>query len=370
MFPLFLHYGSDMGTKVGNGAVALGYGNYAAEDSVAAGLQNYALGRYSIALGMNCRAAKSAVAIGNCANAGAVGAIALCGGNKDAVDHWRRMNNGVVVKAPHAFGWSGDQVAGEVPDYVVPEDRVGTFNIKPVGGLNGVYVGDERMVDQLADRFVDLSSAQTVSGRKKFGGGLVVGGDDIPDLGNTVLGVGSGLTVGANNWYWKCIDLSIDLDAASPSAKTLLTQTRSTGSYPGTFQELSARPDVQGVRAWMQQFRLPDEPIYKARVFLSREQPKYPGPFVIYNGVSSVFRTSGYTIDVDALSTYSKLSASGHLNNAWTGKYGRDYNRFMVEGVDTSDPAKIKAALQKWIREAMTPDAGAKQYGLAEYAPG
>lgn len=117
----------------------------------------------------------------------------------------------------------------------------------------------------------------------------------------------------------------------------------------------------------MEQFNLPDEPIYKARVFLSKQQPKYPGPFVIFNGVSSVFRTCGYTIDINDESTYQNLSSSsghGHLKNAWSNNYGKDYNRFSVEDIDTSKPASIKAALSRWMAEALTPEAGLQKYGL------
>lgn len=76
-------------------------------------------------------------------------------------------------------------------------------------------------------------------GRKRFAGGLVVGGDETPDLGNSVLGVGSNLTVGANNWYWKCIDLSIDADYDDEVKNWLTTKTAPSASSPsigdGTF---------------------------------------------------------------------------------------------------------------------------------------
>lgn len=107
--------------------------------------------------------------------------------------------------------------------------------MNPIGGLSGVYVGES----SLADQVVDVSSNQEVSGRKRFTGGLVVGGDQTPALGNDVFGVGSSLTLGANNWYWKCIDLSIDSEYDAEVKEWLTQKTAPSDKYhaaiDGTF---------------------------------------------------------------------------------------------------------------------------------------
>lgn len=80
---------------------------------------------------------------------------------------------------------------------------------------------------------------------------------------------------------------------------------------------------------------MPDKPIYKARVFLTDKQPKYPGPFVMYNGVSSLVRMNTWTLRTNEISTYSSLSANGKdskLIAAWNGD--ADINKFKADGVD------------------------------------
>lgn len=72
-------------------------------------------------------------------------------------------------------------------------------------------------------------------------------------------------------------------------------------------------------------------------MFLSDKQPAYPGPFVMYNGVSSMVRMNSRTLSARETSTYPSLSAEKKLLAAWNCEVDTprsDYNRFASDGVD------------------------------------
>jgi len=119
---------------------------------------------------------------------------------------------------------------------------------------------------QIDDTCVKLSGDQDINGYKLFKDGLDVG-DYINDVGNNTFAVGNDLTVGSYNFFYKGIDL-----------------TSSTGF---------------------------------AKVYLTTEQPRYPYPFVIYNGDKTKFKICGNDVTINSIATYSALSAGSALSPIW-----------------------------------------------------
>lgn len=165
-FPIFPTIG---GEKVyGDGATCLGYCCLANDDAVAAGCYSYALGRFSLAVGINNEASYSAVALGSGNVAAGCGSIAL-GGAYNAAKHWLRRGSNCVVLANRAFGWNGtyrsitnntSEIAERGPDYVVPREREGSFNVNPFGGINGFYIGDSDFVECVVQAVEKMTDAQ------------------------------------------------------------------------------------------------------------------------------------------------------------------------------------------------------------------
>lgn len=138
-FPDYPLYGT---TSLGSGAHAQGYQSHAMEDSTAFGCNNYALGRYSFALGNANKADYMGIAIGSGNSAFGQHSIAMGGtGSADA----SALEANTQVFARKAFGWSGNG------KYVVPIERTGTFNINPVNGARGIYIGDKTLYDIIVE---------------------------------------------------------------------------------------------------------------------------------------------------------------------------------------------------------------------------
>lgn len=124
---------------------------------------------------------------------------------------------------------------------------------------------DEALSNWASDTFVDRSSNQEISGYKAFKDGLDVG-ERIKDVGNNCFAVGNDLTVGSYNFFYKGIDIYDDGHAL---------------------------------------------------VYLTTEQPRYPFPFVIYNGDKNNFKILGNVVTVSDTSTYSALSTGTNLSRIW-----------------------------------------------------
>lgn len=168
--------------------------------------------------------------------------------------------------------------------------------------LKDIKLGQSVLTEEQADsKYVDVASSQDVSGRKTFKGGIAVG-EGIPDLGTSVFGVGSQLSVGSSNWFWKCIDLSIDSSVEGVAEWAAKTNPNESSHPEYTFAKLSGGDACVGNGAgkladWLYRIGLlgdkakiksgEETPIFTAKIHLCREQPNWPGPFVIYNGVSS-----------------------------------------------------------------------------------
>ena len=99
---------------------------------VAIGTGNSAYGAYSIAMGGN----------GNASTAS--------------------FGTNTQVYASKAFGWSGNG------KYEIPKNRNGTFNINPVNGINGFFIGSQSLssiistaihdiIDPIAQEFNELN---------------------------------------------------------------------------------------------------------------------------------------------------------------------------------------------------------------------
>lgn len=138
----------------GTGSMSYGYQCTAGGDnSVAIGCFAMTLGRYSAAIGLNCVASgKNSFALGSANVAAGAGSIAL-GGSYPANYPADAMGKNVKNFATDAFAWSGTSRSGSGTGtrYEVPKDRAGTFNINPIGGLSGIYVGDESLASQVVD---------------------------------------------------------------------------------------------------------------------------------------------------------------------------------------------------------------------------
>lgn len=107
-----------------------------------------------------------------------------------------------------AFAWSGSNRGSRSnpqPYVVEGDDRDGTFNVDPSGGLDGVYIGDS----PLRQLVVDVDSEQNVGGHKTFTDGIEIG-EENENIGNNCLAVGNNLTCGSYNFFFKGVDVYSD----------------------------------------------------------------------------------------------------------------------------------------------------------------
>jgi len=54
-----------------------------------------------------------------------------------------------------------------------------------------------------------------------------------------------------------------------------------------------------------------------ALVYLASTQPRYPYPFVTFNGDKTTFKILGNVVSVDVISSYSALSTGSNLSGIW-----------------------------------------------------
>lgn len=165
---------------------------------------------------------------------------------------------------------------------------------------------------KLSTDFVDVDSPQDIIGKKTFKDGLVIG-DDVQDYGNNCFGVGSQLSIGSYNFFYK----GIDLDVANKTAK----------------------------------------------IYLCKDQPAYPYPFCIQNGDKTKFKlesrwgdTASQTATISALS-----GGNGNVQKIWNGTVDSlrdDYNKLCADlGPDFKDkPAEVLDKVKKYIADAFTSD--------------
>lgn len=217
-----------------------------------------------------------------------------------------------------AFAWSGSNRGSRKnpkPYIVEGDDRDGTFNVDPSGGLDGVYIGDS----PLRQLIVDVDSDQDVSGHKTFAGGIEIG-EENENIGNNCLAVGNNLTCGSYNFFFKGVDVNSD--------KT------------GVF-------------------------------WLCKSQPRYPYPFVCYDSDHTKFKICGKVVNVEDTSTYSCLSSTGsYLPKIWkcalTDRWRDDYNQLSIDlGPDyweNYDPAKVQERLRAYLADAFAADDDVKPY--------
>lgn len=134
----------------GNAAHAEGKQNYAiGPGSHAEGYRNITIGDYSHADGSWNKTGLRAHASGRGNGAYAEGSIAMGYSGQDAYD------TNTLNYAIKSFAWSGNG------KYTIPEDKSGTFNINPVGGTAGFYIGDTSL-----DKYLSDSASNVLSGKQ------------------------------------------------------------------------------------------------------------------------------------------------------------------------------------------------------------
>lgn len=146
----------------GNGAHAEGsqthaIGNY----SHAEGYKNITIGEYSHANGSWNKTGKRAYASGRGNSAYADGSIAIGYSDNDSYD------SNTLNYANKSFAWSGNG------KYEISDDKKGTFNINPVGGTKGFYIGDTSLDKYLSDSASNVLSGKTFDISNASGGDLL-----------------------------------------------------------------------------------------------------------------------------------------------------------------------------------------------------
>lgn len=121
------HIRGDGAHAEGKASKAIGYGSHAE------GYRNLAIGDYSHANGAFNKTGIRAYASGRGNGAYAEGSTAIGYSNTDSYD------SNTLNFARKSFAWSGNG------QYVISEDKEGTFNINPVGGVNGFYIGENKL---------------------------------------------------------------------------------------------------------------------------------------------------------------------------------------------------------------------------------
>ena len=163
-FPEHPLYGT---TTIGDGAFAHGFKCHAVEDATAIGCENYAFGRYAVAIGVGNKANYLGVAIGTGNGAYGMHTLAL-GGNGGAGSTY---DINTRVYSNNAFAWS----SGETPTYIISGNaRNGTFNVDPLSGASGFYIGNTSLCSLIsnasssgeseAKAYVKASIANALSG--------------------------------------------------------------------------------------------------------------------------------------------------------------------------------------------------------------
>ena len=125
----------------GDGAHVEGYSNMAFEDAHAENIFNAAYGKYSHCHGNANKAGWMATAFGSGNSALGKGSIAI-GGNTNTQGKYAVCDTNAIVKGANSFAWSGNG------KYEVTTN--GTFNINPIGGTKGFYIGKEPLFNILS----------------------------------------------------------------------------------------------------------------------------------------------------------------------------------------------------------------------------
>lgn len=157
-FPIFDDYDADINTiwildhpdlgdisSYSTGAVAFGFGSHAAKQySFAEGVRSSAHGKYSHAEGMNTIAGYAAHAQG--INVKALGINSFAAGLDISALGMRSIGMGVNCSARHdnSFTWKGSESANTYESH-----GTGTFNVDPLGGAGGFYLGNQKIKDAL-----------------------------------------------------------------------------------------------------------------------------------------------------------------------------------------------------------------------------
>lgn len=126
----------------GQGAHAAGFNTHAkGAGSYAAGQKTYAYGKFSEAIGYQTSAeGQYSRASGKLTRA--IGSYTTAEGLSTVVfgDNSHADGRNVQLSAKSAYAWSGIET-----EYSIPNSRNGTFNINPIGGINGFYIGDRSL---------------------------------------------------------------------------------------------------------------------------------------------------------------------------------------------------------------------------------
>jgi hypothetical protein len=141
-------------------------------------------------------------------------------------------------------------------------------------------------VNNILSTMIDKDTKQDIYGKKNFIAGIDIG-DNISDVGNNCFAVGNDLVVGSYNFFYKGIDFDKD-------NKTAI-------------------------------------------IYLTKEQPRYPYPFLKRTGETDIFYLNGLPVNKNDLTTFSALSGGGKsgtiptdLSNIWnctqTSSKREDYN--------------------------------------------
>ena len=125
----------------GDGAHVEGYSNMAFEDAHAENIFNAAYGKYSHCHGNANKAGWMATAFGSGNSALGNGSIAI-GGDQNTQGKYGVCDTNAIVKGTNSFAWSGNG------KYEVSTNS--TFNINPIGGTKGFYIGNEPLFNILS----------------------------------------------------------------------------------------------------------------------------------------------------------------------------------------------------------------------------
>ena len=142
--------------------VAMGYNNKAQkQDSIAIGQNNNVAGSPAVAIGKgNNVSCTNGVCIGDTNTISGTNAVAIGTMNKANGDYAIAMGGKARANSDGSFTWSGSNKANIVlyPQYF--DHGKGTFNVNPVGGLSGFYIGEQSLNDILSSK-ADLSAIPT-----------------------------------------------------------------------------------------------------------------------------------------------------------------------------------------------------------------
>lgn len=184
-------------------------------------------------------------------------------------------------------------------------------------------------INNILSTMVDKDTKQDIYGKKNFIAGIDIG-DNIFDVGNNCFAVGNDLSVGSYNFFYKGIDFDKDNKTAV--------------------------------------------------IYLTKEQPRYPYPFLKRTGETDIFYLNCLSVNKNDLITLSALSGNGNsndtiakdLSNIWnctqTSSKREDYNQLCIDFGGTNYKSDLEWVKNKIFNEyfidAFQPETDLSIYNL------